>query len=362
MKVLESKELRIRIKSPVHVGCGEVYDPFSFIVDDQKRELLILDMSTFIKNLPPDLINEFSRICQKGTPDSLLEMYKFLRRIGERRDIVSKNGVVARRVSLVEGFINHYNEVVGAEVRNTNGKVITKFAIERTAYDPIGGFKPIIPGSSIKGALRTAVLNVWKSKASLKNSYSDNESLQLEKDILGGSFSSDPFSLVKVSDFLPVGEVKTKIVYAVNCKKAEGEEGKGPCQIFETVIEGEFKGTISVMRSLARERGIKKPLSIEELLIASRKFYTGELKREVEEMKKMKGVYFNWKSRFDLQKEVPLRIGRHSGAECVTIEGFRRIKIMGSNKKLDHATTLWLASADRKPKACAPFGWCVLVN
>ncbi len=36
---------------------------------------------------------------------------------------------------------------------------------------------------------------------------------------------------------------------------------------------------------------------------------------------------------------------------------------MGPNKTLDHATTIWLASPDRrKARACAPFGWCVIVD
>ncbi len=322
-------------------------------------------MNTFIKSLPPELRNDFSNLCRKGTPESILEMYRFLRRIGERREIVSKAGVVVRRVSVVDGFISHYRDVVagnGSNHRNSN-RVIARFVIERTAYDPNNNYTPIIPGSSVKGAMRTAVLNVRKKGARLQKYYGYKESNQLEKDILEGNFSSDPFSLVKVSDFVPVRNVRTAVVYGINRKKTGGK-GRGPHQIFEVVIEGEFEGTVTVMKPPTRERKIKKPLSINEILQVCWQFYTGELRREAGELENMKEkVSFSWRPKFNLKTEVPLRIGRHSGAECVTIEGFRKIRVrtQDSYKILDHATTLWLASSDRKPRGCKPFGWCVLV-
>lgn len=62
-----------------------------------------------------------------------------------------------------------------------------------------------------------------------------------------------------------------------------------------------------------------------------------------------------------------LRIGRHSGAEAVTIEGNRHIKIMRGKgqqpKYLDHTTTIWLASETSKPNTnngLLPFGWAVM--
>jgi CRISPR-associated protein Csm5 len=58
-------------------------------------------------------------------------------------------------------------------------------------------------------------------------------------------------------------------------------------------------------------------------------------------------------------------VGRHSGAESVTIEKYRDIKIKLNREHTfkDHATTLWFASEARKPdhnKFLSPFGWAVL--
>ena len=61
-----------------------------------------------------------------------------------------------------------------------------------------------------------------------------------------------------------------------------------------------------------------------------------------------------------------VRLGRHSGAEAVTIEGNRNIKINlggGRSKYTESSTTLWLASEYARPKtnnSLTPFGWAVL--
>ena len=87
----------------------------------------------------------------------------------------------------------------------------------------------------------------------------------LEKELMEGSFDTDPFRMVKPSDFLPVGDVKTKIVYAVNKKKkistVGAREGRDNIpQILEVIQEESiFEGTIHIQRSEVTA-GIKKPI------------------------------------------------------------------------------------------------------
>ena len=59
------------------------------------------------------------------------------------------------------------------------------------------------------------------------------------------------------------------------------------------------------------------------------------------------------------------RIGRHSGAEAVTLEGMRRIRIMKGKgqppDQADAAKTLWLAANDKDQRAdLLPFGWVLV--
>ncbi|MEM3466444.1 MAG: type III-A CRISPR-associated RAMP protein Csm5 [Candidatus Jordarchaeales archaeon] len=367
MKELEIRQCVIKVLTPLHVGCGEAYEPFSFFVDHAKKQLAVLNMDAFITALNARLRNEFSTICQKGTTESLLDMYKFLRRVGEQKDIVEKQGVIARRIPVASGFLEHYREVVGGQPQSRpdprrpmrrqqtplSQKIITQFLIARTAFDVNGKGRPIIPGSSVKGAIRTAVLNLRRHIVRGRT-YGPKENKELERDILQGSFSTDPLSLLKVSDFVPVGEPKMKIVYAVNVKKTSGRQARGPYQILEVVMEGEFSGSITLLKA-EKDREVRSPLTFDEIAEALQAFYSNELKREESEIQ---AAGF----KVSLPRSANIRIGRHSGAECVTIEGFRRIKIMGGNPpQQPHATTLWVASEERrKPLGCLPFGWCEL--
>ena len=60
-----------------------------------------------------------------------------------------------------------------------------------------------------------------------------------------------------------------------------------------------------------------------------------------------------------------LRVGRHSGAESVTLNGIRSIKIMkGKGRKPDwkkEAQTLWLATGNKNDRTnLRPFGWLLV--
>ena len=54
-----------------------------------------------------------------------------------------------------------------------------------------------------------------------------------------------------------------------------------------------------------------------------------------------------------------LRVGRHSGARAVTIEGEREMKGVGKNPIIKEAkTTTWLAKIEDQIEAeYVPFGW-----
>jgi CRISPR-associated protein Csm5 len=101
------------------------------------------------------------------------------------------------------------------------------------------------------------------------------------------------------------------------------------------------------------------------LLKASHAFYIHEFKRENNELK---GIGLASPALPKSNGALMLRIGRHSGAESVTLKRYRKIEIMQGRSKtpieLDHATTFWLASPFSNPKNTTeliPFGWCSLI-
>jgi len=380
-RIADYIKVRLHVMSPLHIGCDDAYEPTSFVIDEETKKLIEFEPVNFIKALSEDDRRRFSEICMSD--NSILQVYKYVRQ-KYRKDMGG------RAVDIADGLVNHYRKVLSLSTFDKKA-VINNFIIQRTAYNPQND-TPYIPGSSIKGALRTGYLSVLAtcggSLSELAKSLDDinyrpsnpvkraRNAKDLEERLLGGSFSSDPFSHVKVSDFLPVKNIRRKVLYAINRRKKKSDRDtaaeSGPPQIFETISPGSiFEGQIIIKKPL--EGAISSPVTRDNLFLASHRHYVNNLKQENEalrknEIKRHVGINVNNKFEKTLKIRAYLfRLGRHSGAEAVTIEGNRKIKIMqGMGRQpqyLDRATTFWLAAEERKPKngtSLLPLGWAVL--
>ncbi len=380
MTEIGTARIRLHILTPVNIGCDDVYDPTTFRVNRQSKKLIIFDPVEFIKRLPEEERKRLYEICSEGTVASILKLYQF----------INKHDIDGREIEVTEGFIKHFHEILGLSIKDRNLKnKINQFAIYRTAYNPYTQ-SPVIPGSSLKGALRTGYIsslakeneikNYWESRGlNAKNkkviynklkTKDHNIALELERTLLKGSFSTDPFSLLKVSDLNSVNEVSTRIIYAINRKK-DGGRASGPYQILETIKEGSvFEGTITLFKPI-NSRGVRHTFELEELLRKVHGFFARRINEEVKVinnlgLKHRGAIQANslFKERFKKDAFL-IRIGRHSGAESVTIEGNRLIKVNKGNfnEYLDHATTIYLASDEPRPKntdQLIPLGWTVV--
>jgi len=377
---MKTKRIKCVIKtfSPVHIGCDDLYEPTGFAVDDKTNSLVVFDPVSFISSLNRDDRNRFSEICKKGTIESIIEIYRFLR----NRPLRGKS------VSFCKGFKKHYDNVLGL----TAGKIkqeLNKFEIQRTAYSPFDQ-RPYIPGSAIKGALRTAYLNKLANESTdfaayIKKLNSDNKYnrrnnkpqikvhkkleeklLEIDMEKPGDKISKDPFRLVKVSDFMPVGDIKTKIFYIINKKKtASQKEAKGPYQILETILpDACFTGEITIEAPQA-QNAVSFAIDYKELFESLNLFYIKEKIREDKELGNINITPPDIPSQTSPESAI-IRTGRHSGAEAVTIEKYRDIRIKKGQKEFyfsDHSTTLWLASENQKSlndNAFLPLGWSII--
>lgn len=357
MKV--SIKFYIETISPIHIGCDEVYEPTGFVLDENKQQMIVFDPLSFISQMEDADKVKFSQICAKGTVASILEIYQFMR----------NKAVEGRMVDVCNDFIEHYRQMLSLPLHNERDiqQNLNNFSIPRTAFRTVDQ-RPYIPGSSIKGAFRTAYLNLMESEKKLSQGGREHDARNLEQRLMeySGIPEEDPFRMVKVSDFMPLGEIRTRIIYGVNKKKKiTDKDARGLPLIFEIVPSGSvFAGTIAVEPPLPGS-GIGKHVSIEKLLKSATLFYTKERKREESELRNVTIEYNSDYDNFQGQNNsILLRIGRHSGAESVTIEGHRNIKIMGKKgdrpKSMDKATTFWLVSDKRIPKdntGFKPFGW-----
>lgn len=347
----------IQTISPVHIGCDEFYEPTGFVLDENARQMIVFDPLSFISQMEDTGKAEFSQICAKGTIASILEIYKFMQ----------NKTAKGRMIDVCPDFLEHYKQTLTLPTRNPREiqRNLNSFAIPRTAFRSVDQ-RPYIPGSTIKGALRTAYLNLMESEKKLSAKGKERNARNLEQRLMEYSgIPTDPFRMVKVSDFMPVSETRTRIVYGINKKKKSSDrDARGLPLIFEVIPPGSvFVGTIAA-DSPPLGSGIRKSVSMEKLLDSSTLFYANEKEREEKELTDIGVDVIYDDDRLQDQKNSFLaRVGRHSGAESVTIKGHRDIFIMGKRgerKCLNHATTLWLASDARKPVSMnnlQPFGW-----
>ena len=349
---------RLETLAPLHIGCGEDYEPANFVVRRETGELISFDPLEFISGLGREEKDEFSRICGQGTIASLLDILNFMRRHADKAE--------GRRVQACAGFLEHYDatlQLAGQKEWQLR-RELNQFRIERTAFQPLNG-RAYIPGSSLKGALRTALLDLRQPPGKIQiNPQGRRASGELEKKILdGGSFATDPLRLVKVSDFVAEGEPATEIVYAVNKKKKNSHfDSSAPYQILEVVKPGSiFTGSITILQPEGERGDIpRKTVTMRELEQAMYHFFRRENERENRELDVIGVVGVELPGD---KERLPLRIGRHSGAESLTIWGYRHIKIKLDGRNFthkNHATTIWLAADQKKAEKSAslkPFGW-----
>lgn len=356
---MENKRIKCCLQnfSPIHIGCDEIYEPTGFVVDRENNCLIIFDPLLFIGKLSQFDREKFSVICKKGTIESIPEIYKFL----------ENRSAQGRSVKICNGFVDHYNQVL----KLPPGKIkneLNRFKIERTAFCAFDQ-RPYIPGSAVKGALRTAYLNSLADRGKDYSSIKTHKKLEekllhLDRFPNKEKIYKDPFRLVKISDFMPVGDIKTKICYAVNKKKkTTDKEARGLAQILEIILPGSlFVGEIIVDTPQTKD-AVSFAIELKNLLDSSHLFYGKDKTREDSELINIRVTVPETPQ---IDNIMLIRVGRHSGAESVTIERYRDIKIMlGSRNQTfkDHSTTIWLASEVRKPdhnKFLSPFGWAVL--
>lgn len=399
MKFLDTHELVISTLSPVHIGCGEDYEPTNYVIEGD--QLHAFDPAQLLAELDSGERDKLLRAL--GDRQPVLAVQRFFYRHRERALKIARY-----RTPIVKAAADFYQQRIGKVAQQEAGhrQVINKLEIARTAFDANSQL-PVLPGSSLKGAIRTAILeqlrkNRHQARFPVANPADRREAShiasEMEKTLLEGSFASDPFRLVKFSDahFQP-GRYKAKNGAGLEIERErqpriilfQAKRKKKPNQFaaqgaIETLVECVPAGQPSAFRcTLTIERKARQGSSTPSqqfdypsIARACNAFYLPIFNDEMALLEANRYVSPTWaaNARARLAATGPwgraiaenrgflLRVGRHSGAESVTIDAPRRIKIMHRRNEPPTwepaATILWLAA--NEPDASGnlqPFGW-----
>lgn len=399
--------------SPIHIGTGDSFDPTNYVIDD--GTLYEFDTGGALAALTETDRNELNKIVNARANEDMLKAVQ--RFFYKRRDRLKPWSINA--IPVLDGVADLYGKRVGQTANRESGgsQVLNKLEIDRTAYNPINR-QPVLFGSSIKGAIRTALLSHVNDKKPLSRldaenfvleNLDQNERKRREREqkrifpklnqslfeFKAGKFELDPLRLLHVSDATWIGCDQlpaAQIVFSVNRKKElkrdkQGNEIFGQAekrdlyQLLESISAWRyraFSGQLNLQSMVGVRNNDKVPSSqlmftIQQIAQYCNDHYRSILNSELTIMRKrgfldsqwdmnIQSLFEKMENKFLSGQAFLIRIGRHSGAESVTIDGVRHIKIMRGNPEYQPQTkTLWLAANDpRQRTGLLPFGWLLV--
>lgn len=377
--------------SPVHIGADETYEPGNYVIDDEAGALYGFETQAAVAGLEDrDKQQLLSIVNGKPGEEMLTRVQAFF---DHQRDKLIPFARPA--IPTAKGVVELYRKRIGKTAQHEGGgkRVINRLEIERTFYNPVTG-EPLFPGSSIKGAIRTALLD-RENKGREPSGKIKNQKFQSE--LFQGRFHTDPLRLISVGDARwqgPDNVPACRINFAVNRKREpvlkDGKlvrsqaETKGLYQLLECVIDQadrSLQGSLQIHDVSRIGRGgdkLPKPdlrWSVREIADACNGFYFDLFQRELDKIKARSYLHKAWLDKIDrllqngLLKQMQngevflLRLGRHSGAEGLTLNGARSIKIMqGKNKPWEKEPKTWWLAAEHidEKNAMLPFGWVLV--
>lgn len=415
MTFIERYSLSISLLSPVHIGCGEDFDPTSYVIAN--GSLCAFDPLSAATAIGKCGQDELLRAVTGNTANALLDTQRALYR--QRRQLES---VATLRIPVVEDVTQHYESRIGrvAQREQNNAAVIHRLEIARASYDPLTQL-PLLPGSTLKGSIRTAILNAVldEPKYAQLAGQLDRKRHQIfpleaqrqrdaerEYKKLGANMppeilqyashdgqrtkielERDPLRLLKVSDAhyqIKDGRSASGILWRVNHRNS-GQDGKGMSSLIEALNASPnarfqaaaYRGEIAIDQGtpLGKPKTPNLRFELSQLIQACNSFYRPKLEAEIKALDGRADP--RWLAQIQAQvlqteldgkptmghlietgKGFLLRVGRHSGGESVTLNELRRIYIRQHNKFNDTPFTRWLAASNRNDlHTVRPFGW-----
>jgi CRISPR-associated protein Csm5 len=346
---MKSYKLKLTALSPIHIGTGEDFEPTNYVID--ARQIKFKDGRTtngyylfefneieFYKALDEGKKAEFNRIVSDTSPYARFKLYDFIYRNRE----IAKKVSFRNNIKVTPEVAQSYKDKIGKVVQKEGGgkNVFNGFEIAKT-YVAANSKKAILLGSSLKGSISTAY---QEALYKVCHNYNDVKAKMLMPN------DDNLFKNFLISDAISIKQA-TIIDYTVNKKRAKETKAEGLKPILEFIVPNSEFETVVTCKGLDFD-AIMKSCNDHYMPIFQSQFDTQSDEFTKQALSdKFKDQYENWKPQ---QNQFLIRVGKHSGARAVTVDGIREIKIMAGRgrtpKTETEETTIWLTSE-------RPLGW-----
>lgn len=306
--------------TPIHIGAGEEIEPFEYVITDNR--LYKFDPETLILALSHSEQDEFVSLAGVN----LLKARQFLH---ARRDLVKQLAEYSLPVS-PQAAAEYEKRLTNPQSDLSVGMFIRT---RHAAY---------IPGSSLKGALRTGLLyaRAHKPISESRANWLEARTFGFVRQARDGrefvSIQDDPFKTLKISDSQPQ-EMTRLAAVAVYARKAEGGWKDASIPLLREVTRGLLSDgdEITLTHPLVINQALAKYdrrltlFSAREIVLASREFYGKHLEQEAEFHRgtDAEEVYLSlleWNRQLTEKEDVFLmRLGWGTGFDGVTVR-YRR--------------------------------------
>lgn len=279
---LESYKIKAEVLSPVHIGDGSEIEPLEYVIIDRFYKI---SLEAWIDSMPDDKRSELKEILKKPmSRDTLVAVRHFI------KDNMDLDKSVEWAADVSDEVRDRYNKRLNSP---ENQLLMSPFI--RTLN------RPFIPGSSIKGALRTAYLSSLKDRLESLKDKRDHQIV--EGQILGAltykddkprfDMTKDPFRAIKIRDvFLPEGSTFFAVI--ANHRKKGNIIEQTAIQILSEVTYATllskpltFEVELNIDRKILERPDsqipdIHRDLDVDKLLGVCNDFYVRALKEERE--------------------------------------------------------------------------------
>lgn len=335
-------KITMKLLSPVHIGTGKDYEPINYVM--HKRLVTKQNGSqseqAFLYNFDEmDFFNALDQAKQKEFSDcasNIFALHKFI-----KQNKITAQKVAFCKILTSKRCFTKYEENLGKAVQKEGGgkNVFNQFVIAQTFKNP-NTHKAIIPGSSIKGAISTAYQELLYKK--YKN-YKDVESQMLKPT------EQNLFKDLLISDSQEFAQ--TYIDKAQNIKRKKDKEGITAVLEVISDANAENSFTLSIkdeakfsIKDLAKACNDHYESIFDSIFDDENVLRTGSVSNKFLDL--CESLQIN-------ENQFLLRVGQHSGARAVTVDGIRQIKLIqgkSQSKIADEESTIWLINKK-------PFGW-----
>ena len=391
---LQTFRVAITPLTPIHIGCGTDFEPTNYVIRD----------NDILYNFDPENAElnggQKRSLQQLGEKGDLLSIQKFFRDQADTFAVAAKS-IIPVTHDIAQEYRNKIGTPVKTEVEKNN-RIINNLYIQRTISHPHTN-DPYLPGSSVKGAIRTAILDSLNDPPVRYDSNASkperNKSARLEQKLLGmdgGDYAQSAFRLVKISDMQPSGETARLVVMTKQYKKktvidkrnGTVKEGGAIAVRREIIAPAQYRcftgeiqiGTLNDIHEEGKTPQPNRRIDIQSIARDCNRFYCPQMKRELDILENRHLTSDAWlatiRRLFSPTGEISrrmnngtaflIRLGMLGGAESKTFRGesIAQIRIMQGKGRppryQDTTTTIWLGDIDARQKNRQPFGWALV--